>query len=565
MSRNRNNNRNSEEITEKEESTMGNRSNSNRNSNRRGGSKPADPKRKFNGAKDNDVSWWNGAGQLFMDATNISTFDALGARHNSALFNTQYYSPTGVARFDYLPFFGDVESSTHPINTTAKIMYDVINAKNSRNPSYDPSDLMIYVIAVAQAWSLHAWVQRICGMFGTFSVINRYWWLPITESMGIAPISTDNDIVKWRNLANYMSVILNRLAVPIDIPYFARTQFMSESIYQDQNIGKSTYYYFSPAALFKYQYDTEVTTQQIGMLGLVKTPWYEYLTGERTDPVTPKDVEAYFFNIIENLFNDSDINTMGADIVKAFGQDHLYQLPQIGPDYIVAPGYSEEVNMQLHNARMLYSGANIIGGNRPYQVKQDMITNTLKTTRVIWDMPGSPSTALMATDMTNGRQIAFDFHYDSPTNEAWMVSSRLCWFASEPDAAHLNDYAKITACTEVLIGDSFYEFQTDENGDWTLNHQDNCCIVTSTGTLASQEKMIPKLARVSKLHDAPITFFVRPNGNSAQFKDPVTMAIISDLTNYTTISCEDLRNMHDVAILSVFLPAWLRSYIDGRK
>lgn len=506
---------------------------------------------------DNDISYWNGAGQLYVDATTLSSYSALGAKHVSPYYQRQYYSPTGISRFDYVPFFGDIQSSIHPINTTAKIIYNAINAKNSRMPSYDPSDLMIYIIAVASAWSIHAWVRRLCGMFNTFSVLNRYWWEPICRSMGVAPISTDNDIVTWRNLANHMSLVLDRLPVPDGIKYFERTAWMNMNIYMDSPVGKSTYYYFNPAATFKYDYDGD----KIGMLKLVETPWHAYTAGTSTDLVTPKAVEAFFFDLVSNIFNDSDIPVIGADIMKAF-DGKVYSVGQIDSSFVLGPVYSPEVNLELHNSRVNYGGKNL-WGDKPYDLKQNMTTNTIESGRVIWDMPGEVSTAFMATDMLGTRAIALDFPIDNPSNDDWMIATRLLWGAIPPDAAHINNYAVLVCGTEMLIGDEYFEF-IDNDGTWELNGLANCALIGHSGTAVTLQNAINKIERASKLHDTPIMFLIQKNSNAGQYKEPTNMRMIDDLTNYTTISVEDLINLHDVAQISVFLPDWLRSTIGGK-
>lgn len=508
---------------------------------------------------DNDISFWNGAGQLYVDATTLSSYSALGAKHVSPYYNKPYYSPTGIARFDYVPFFGDIQSSVHPINTTAKIIYNAINSKNSRMPSYDPSDLMIYIVAVASAWSVHAWVRRLCGMFNTFSVLNRYWWEPICRSMGVAPISTDNDIVTWRNLANHMALLLDRLPVPDGISYFKRTSWMNMNIYMDSPVGKSTYYYFNPAATFKYDYDSD----KVGMLKLVETPWHARTSGSSTELVTPKVVETFFFDLVSNIFNDSDIPVIGSDIMKAF-EGKIYSVGQIDSSFVLGPVYSPEVNLELHNARMNYGGSTL-WGIRPYNLKQNMNTNTIESTRIIWDMPNVVSTAFIATDLLGSRAIALDFPIDNPSNDDWMIATRLLWAATPPDPHHVNNYAVLVCGTEMLIGDEFFEF-VDNNGTWEMNGMPNCALPYYLETTESASSVFKKLERVSKLHDTPITFLVQQGADSAsgQFKNPTNMRIVDDLTNYTTLSVEDLINLHDVAQISVFLPDWLRSIVGGK-
>lgn len=505
---------------------------------------------------DNDISFWNGTGQIYKDATTISTFKPAGSREISSVYTHDYYTPTGIARFDYMPFFGDVDGPIHPINMVARVVYNAINAKNSKMPRYDPSDLMIYILAVAQAWSLWAWVSRIVGMFPTFSVLNRYWWEPICESMGLAPITTDNDITKWRNLANKMALKLNTFAVPVGIPYFDRSRWMNTNIYMDSPVGKATYYYFNPATILKYSRDND----KIGSLDYSETPWHKYLKDPANNPVvTPKVVEEYFNDLISNLSNDSDIPDIATDITRAF-EGRLYTVPQLTEAYQIFPLYTPEVNLELHNARIHYGAACLADGTATYgkfDIHQDMNLNCLRSSNPNWRMVSDISTGLAVTDTKAGRAVALDFPIDNPGNDDWMTATRLTWVMTGDVAG--GDSGTMHACTEILINDSFYEFH-DDNGAWVLSSMDQCINLPATNA-NTMRTSLTKFARSSKLNDAPITYVIQPAGDSGQYLSPAYMEIISDLSNYAPVSVENIIQMHDAAQTSVFLPDWLRGII----
>jgi len=148
----------------------------------------------------NDPRWWSRTGQIAINATNISTYTPIGIPMDLQFINN--FTPTGILKLEYQPCFGDINSPTHPINVVARDLYDFINARNSRSSSYDPNDLMLYIIGVANAWVFHAWVRRVVGMYNTYSMLNRYWWDPVLASMGVAPISSTSTITDWVDLAS---------------------------------------------------------------------------------------------------------------------------------------------------------------------------------------------------------------------------------------------------------------------------------------------------------------------------------------------------------------------------
>lgn len=503
---------------------------------------------------ENDPTWYFGMEQLALDSTNISTFNAAGAKHVSPTFTRPYWTPAGIARFDYIPFFGYFYSPTHAINVAARRTYDIINSKNSRNPSYDPSDLAMYIMAVGQGWSLYELGKRIIGMYNLVNPTNRYWWRDIVASMGISPISVVNDIVSWRQVLNRLANKLNMLAVPDNIPYFSRARFMNSGIYKDADSDKATYWYFMPAAVMKF---THNTYDQVGRLENVTTPWF---SGSNVDA---QQFETFCNSIVDDLFNDSDIATMSSDIIKALGIEKCFRLPFVDDTYQAPAVYSPLVNLQLHNARMAYTLDPSREGVLPYAIEQDMNLNCLKSNYTVAADNTLPDRAFYATDNAANRAVALDFPVDTVGNVDIMEATRLTWISeSQSDSAQVVHHTM----SEILVKDRVYYYNTNTSGNvWRMDHIDNCFCIgvndTATGFDLTNTEM-PRLAVGSKLACAPITFLM-VSREQGSFMSPRFMEIVSDVTNFTTVDRADLMNMHDAAIMSLFLPKdWIKAGTD---
>lgn len=499
-------------------------------------------------ATTNDPDFWMGLGQYSEDVSRISTMQPIGSKILSPVMNHKYWTPAGVMRIDYIPYFGDVSSPVDALNIAAKKLYDEINSKNSRNPSYDPSDLMIYVIAVANAWALHSFVKRIVGMYNTFIPLNKYWWQQVMLSMGIAPISTNEDIIKWRNLLNRMAIKLNNLIVPSNIPYFKRAYMMSEFVYADAPLAKASLFYYSPAALMKYEYDEET---KIGMLVNSNTPWFTNNGG-----VTPAQVEDYFNALTHNLFNDSDINTMSADIMKAYGLENCFRLPLVDESYSILPFYDEMMSMELHNARLCYAVYDDVFNGKDYTIKQDMMSNSLAASGQVEVRKTAGDAPILYGNGTGKTSIPLDFWKDNPSEAEVMEATRLCYLPSDyanhsADPEHTGDYDTviINACCELLIMDTIYEFEA--TGDkWAIKQDSTCTyIVFHSNNVAAS---LDKVSKISKFSCAPISYVMLNFGGEAV--TPIAHEITCDTTNYTVIDAVTLQNMHDAATLSIFLP-----------
>lgn len=464
----------------------------------------------------NDPSWWMKTGQLAKDTSSISTFNATGAKAPSIELGHRYYTPAGVLRIDYVPYFGDIDSPVDAINVASKVMYDLVNSKNSRNPSYDPSDLMLYTIAVANAWVVHSWVQRVVGMFNTFSSVNRYWWVPLAQTMDIAPISTQNDIITWRNLANRIAIKLNMLSVPDAIPYYSRSIQMCEGVYADSLTQKASLYYFSPAYLFAYGYNS---TDKVGTLELMKCPWFN-----PSKPITPEAVEEYFNELTWDLFNDSDVNTMSSDIIRAYGVEHCFKLPQVSENYVVSYQYVPGINLQLHNARV-FDHPDIIA---TYKLTQDMNLNCISANGVISHLVNKACDVFRTMDNDAQYQLPLDFPTDAVSNEDVVEATRLLYYY---------DGDELMACTELLVrtkGFAFSETEDDPEA-WELTSLSD---ITNIGIIndpdaSLTEALGKKLGMITKFHDAPLIWLVHASRDSGQYANPVDMHCISDLTNFT--------------------------------
>lgn len=498
----------------------------------------------------NDPDFWMGLGEYSKDVARISTMQPIGSKIPSPVMGHEYWTPAGIMRIDYIPYFGELSSPVDALNIAAKKLYDEINSKNSRNPSYDPSDLMIYVIAVANAWALHSYVKRIVGMYNTFIPLNKYWWQQVMLSMGIAPISTNEDIIKWRNLLNRMAIKLNNLIVPNNIPYFKRAYMMSEFVYADAPLAKASLYYYSPAALMKYEYDTTGGTQ-IGRLTNVTTPWFS-----NVGSVTPEQVENYFNALTVNLFNDSDINTMSADIMKAYGLENCFHLPLVDESYSILPFYDEMMGMELHNARICYSMYDALLNGKTYGIRQDMNSNSLAANGKVEIVKTHGDAPILYGGSAGHKSIPLDFWKDNPNEAEVMEATRLCYYPSDfanhdTDPDHPGDYdtVVINAGCELLIMDTIFEFEWFTN-KWTFRQKSGCIYIPFLPSHTTAN--LDKISKVSKFGCAPISYVVEPMNGETEV--PTVQEIICDTTNFTTIDSVTLKNMHDAATLSIFLP-----------
>lgn len=496
----------------------------------------------------NDPRWYDKCGILTKDATNISTLNPTGIPLDCGIIGN--YTPSGIMRLDYIPHFGDIKDRTHPLNVVARQLYDYVNARNSRSSSYDPTDLMFYCIGVANAWSVHSWILRVVGMFNTFSRSNYYWWDPIMETMGIAPISTTNSINAWASLANYIALTLNTLAVPKNISYFQRVQMLPSSVYVDSKSDKGSLYYFNPRQLLKYEYDDEGKSRLYGVLA----PWNTAQVGQSRN-VTPDVIREWFDGFVENLLNDSDITFMKADIRKAFGDENTFMLPQISETFQHAFVYDDYVNIQVHNATVHnYLG---VSSYFHYELTQDMAKNSIVSNSTAdWvqdhldSILGTPSYAWYSSPFKANH--LFDFPTDEVTNDMWSEATKLHAYWTPKG---------LQATTEVITGDFYWSIVVNSDQSTTLKRVYGCSMIginpqswatqTEAELKSALTEVATRLDNISKFAYAPLYYLVF-TGQTGKYNPPGKAYIVDDLTNYTTVSSTVLDKVRIPAQLSLF-------------
>jgi hypothetical protein len=494
----------------------------------------------------NDPRWYDKCGILTKDATNISTLNPTGIPLDCGIVGK--YTPTGIMRLDYIPHFGDINDRTHPLNVVARQLYDYVNARNSRSSSYDPTDLMFYCIGVANAWSIHSWILRVVGMFNTFSRSNYYWWDPVMETMGVAPITSTNSINAWASLANYIALTLNTLAVPKNISYFQRVQMLPASVYIDSKSDKGSLYYFNPRQLLKYTYDAEGKSKLTG----VNAPWSVAQAGQ-TRSCTPDTIRTWFDTFVENLINDSDITFMKADIRKAFGDENTFMLPQISDTFQHAFVYDDYVNIQVHNATVhnyLFSGSKFFF----YELSQNMENNSIisnSTSQWVRDNASSlvnlPSFVWYSSPF--GDDHLFDFPTDEVTNDMWSEATKL----------HAYWNGGLQATTEVLVADYYWSVVVNADNSTSLSRISTCTLIglnpenwasqTADTLKANLKSVATKLDNISKFAYAPLYYLVF---TGTAYNPPDKVYVVDDLTNYTTVSSTTLDKIRIPAQLSLF-------------
>ena len=306
---------------------------------------PKSTKTDVNPSNINDPIWYSMDNQLVNNAGQISFYNPNGAQIESVSGYTGKLSMPGIMAINMVPIPGVSKDAYSPINVAARRLFDAVNYKNSRNFTYESSDLMIYSYVTASAYAYYAWMKRIYGIMNTYS--NTNWFMPdgLLRAIGVSADDIRAHLGDLRYYVNYFGRKLSVLTVPAKSSVYARYIWLNTNLFTDANTLKAGIYIPNFTAFHCYVANVKAGDTVIGGTCYLTSP-----TKSSSGLSTFEDIRKFGEKLIQPLVEDQDIGNMSADILKSVDGAFMVIDP-MPDDYAVAPVYSEEVLDQIHNAR----------------------------------------------------------------------------------------------------------------------------------------------------------------------------------------------------------------------
>lgn len=490
---------------------------------------------------DNDPSWYNLHHQLTLDAGNFSFNNPIGALIDNVLPTGEKVAFPGICAITVQHTPGISTTAFSPINIAARLLYDKINYKNSRNFTYDAPDLMMYVYAVSSVYAYHAYLRRIYGIMNTYSQVNRYIPDGIMHALGVNADSIRHNMSQFRYEINLLARKVNALAVPAGMPLFERYSWLYSNVYMDADTIKAGLYLFKPYGFYKYYENGK----KGGFCHLIEPP--KHGSGST---YTVDDLVNFGMDLVETLLASQDINNMSTDVLKAC-ENNLIALTDTPEDYAIVPVYNYEVLQQIHNIKMFgeYSvdalsqnqdGTYNVGpsGN----VIQDPVSGYIKFT--LENVNKANLAKVFDTD------VLIDTGKDNPTPDDVFVMTRLTPSLSkeghvESCGSDIALFAELTRIQEVN-GEVIYATVRDKAFS-------NYTFLSTPGN--------PSFADMDRIRGSLEFQGMWDKFDWAPFMHYFTLKeagkighawINGDTYNYTSISKASLEKLHETAILSEF-------------
>lgn len=384
-------------------------------------------------AKDpsNDPRWYAKFPQLVADTARIWFSKPTGyIQRPAASIDGEISCTPGIMTFDYVPIPGISKDASSPINTVARAAYVFQRYVNSGAKVYEPSDLMMYFLAMDSCLTTWSIALRAYGIARYFSAVNRYRAPEILKALGFDP-SIANDLAKFRAIINTYVAKLSSFAVPGTMDFFRRHVALSGTIYRDAMDEKSQLYVFRPAVYYVWDDQSSPSGSKLTATS------YPYMSNNVY--MTLADLESIMNAQFNKIVESEDCGIMTGDIVKSY-KDDILQLTMIPDEFTILPVYDDMMLSQIENA--------IIGANyAPTDITQDVASQT-----IVYNPTFANSGYDRIVDYIN-------LHTDSPTPEEIMEATRLTTtYASASGTVVINSVG-----SEFLVGSNIWYFDGNAN------------------------------------------------------------------------------------------------------
>nr|AXL64600.1 capsid protein [Chicken picobirnavirus] len=533
------------------------------------------------GMNNNDPLWYAKDQQLLIDAASIPFSWAAGVPLSIPGSNIKGEDwtmdsstvPTavpGVCALHIAPTLGYSNSITSAINVAANSIYSYVRHANSGAKNYDSTNMMMYLYCMANVYSAINWCTRIYSEAVTFSQRNRYYPGALLRAEGFAPEGVTSVM---NNLANYrmrLNVAINKaasFAVPSTMPIFQRLAFLFKDIYIEGDSMKEQSYMYVPDGFYYYTYDTAIASKGYG------NAYLKYMKTSEAMSAWNEPLEM-LEGMLNQIFDEEDIQIMSGDILKAYGIENCLKLQEVSETQSITPIYSVEVLEQMMNADIISNGSAELQNNIYERIidNGDDVSGFLFCECAIGPFETgvqvAGDTTMQSVIAGSSMSHVLNTYKREPNQADVMVSSRLKSVISEEGMTQvMGPHASVEGTSTYLSLRTGSDFCTKVEL-WIVNYADQGDFeqIVFGSNYMYVDNLIPSSAHgdwnlqkwISKsaFHYFPICYSIYISNSATAEQDPAftyrVTGVIGDVDNFAVLSLDNIRNLHDIAMLSMF-------------
>lgn len=406
-------------------------------------------------AGSNDPAWYAANASLLRDAASIPYSWSVGTPIDfddplTATAANRKLTVPGIQAIKLQPSVGQSSDVSSPVNTAANATYAFVRHANSGHSNYDAPDLMLYIMAMSQVYSYIVFLQRIYGVAMLYAQKNRYIPTALLSAMGVNGEAVQANLAELRYGINILISKAASFAVPDTMSIFNRHAFLYSNIYTEGDSIKDQLYLYTPAAFWKFKWDT------VAISGKLETVPFT-----STDGASVVALIAYGTDMLGRLIQDEDINIMSGDILKAYGNDKILKLAPLNIDYPIVPVYNLGVLEQMKNATVF--GNSITNADVDQNSTKAFLVHNPKCTTVTAQQPDPWKAEAVRKGLTSlqGNKL-LTTSFQEATPEITMENSRLTAGAyGYAYTAKTSASVGIYCGSEIAVSVSYYYFRVN--------------------------------------------------------------------------------------------------------
>lgn len=507
---------------------------------------------------DNDASWYTKYPEIANPANSVPFSWPVGQSLdlNPTIAGDTKYSFTmpGVFALYLLPSVGKADSATDPINIATQDLYSMVRKSQTGRTNYDPQDLMIYTLAMANVYSYINYLMRVYGSMFISTAQNKYTPRALVSAQWVDYDDVLINLADFRAGINQLIVAASSFNVPASMDYFRRAAFLYQNIYIEGPTFKQAMYLYSPRGFYKYSEGT--SDDPAGKL--TTADFYQ------ATPHTVAQLLQFGFSLIQPLKGSQDAGIISGDLGKAF-EGNLIQLQFLPEQYALAPIYSEEVLQQFRNAVIPVMPGNLFTTR--------FLLNSVTQSIAINDsyLVSMPAFASVNANVSTPRQkLQADAYFrfmsasrllnvmpEWTTPGGVAVATRLM-IGADGTAADLptteTGYTAI-AGTEIPISATIYTFNNETKAELAIPVYSLYFNSTDAAESAADPLQInwTNFFNRSAFHYAPAAWLCTISGSGANVSASLS-AVDADFDTYSIIDIPTLSQIHRSALYSLMMP-----------
>lgn len=498
---------------------------------------------------DNDLSWYSKYPQLlvagasfpypYRPGMDVKLGQVNGGTGTTDVMDWRYHIP-GVLALSWLPSLGVSNTVTDPASVMAKELYAKVRSKYSGSLEADAPDFVMYLMALDSVYAYIAWLKRLYRTLNAWTPMNHA--LPDTLLAGYAVRQTDaaamrlNKTQLWQCI-NELILQSRKFVCPAVMDVFNRHYWMSDNVYLDDSTMNSQIYCFNPAGYYKLSQVAIPGDAANTAAGLTIMPM----------PLI-KSVESLYnfgLDLISAIAEWDDGYTISGYLMRAFEGVNSFTVDDLSPDEILTPIYSPEVLSQIQNSFAL--GDPMIATDGSLSVAQNPLTNVVVSNPIVHTAKASADKINLLRAMDTAMPL-FSMEIDNPGPADNVIASRLnamFTYVGEATLDGIKAYKfKVDCGTEIPLSWNYYSVPLGADNAPGRNYSIPQIIVAPQGSTWESLKM----AVITQFNKSPLVRIAVQEESGKEYY----YGMLGDVHNITTVSRDDLANLHKICLYSEF-------------